>query len=211
MLELLVLVGRALALACRGHHELVLENMALRQQLRAGKRTTKHPHLRTRDRLFWIVLARLWRNWRTALVLVQQDTVVRWHRDWLCRRWIRRSKPGPDGRPSIDQHAPSFETLRPRTRCGEHSEFMASYAYSVSTSQNALCRAYIGTASPSAVADMADVLHRSSRRGRAAGFLHRPDAHRPGAVRPPCCRISVGALCTSKSRIIRRQPGPLNK
>jgi hypothetical protein len=31
-------------------------------------------------------LARLRRNWRTALVLVQPDTVVRWHRDWLRRR-----------------------------------------------------------------------------------------------------------------------------
>ena len=81
MLELLVLMGRAVALACRGHHELVLENVALRQQLRAAKRRAKRPYLRERDRLFWIVVARAWRNCRTALVLVQPDTVVRWHRD----------------------------------------------------------------------------------------------------------------------------------
>lgn len=102
MLELLVAIGRALALAGRGHHELVLENMALRQQLRAMKRATKRPHLRTRDRLFWIALARVWRNWRTALVLVQPETVVRWHRDWLRRRWTRRSRPHPVGRPRIN-------------------------------------------------------------------------------------------------------------
>ncbi len=102
MLELLVLIGRALALGCRGHHELVLENIALRQQLRAVKRTTACLHLRPRDRLFWIVLARIWRNWRTALVLVQPDTVVRWHRDWLRRRWARQSRPRPGGRPIID-------------------------------------------------------------------------------------------------------------
>ena len=101
MLELLVLIGRALALGCRGHHELVLENIALRQQLRAMKRTTTRLQLRTPDRLFWIVLARLWRNWRTVLVLVQPDTVVRWHRDWLRRQWARRSRP-LGGRPSID-------------------------------------------------------------------------------------------------------------
>ena len=93
MLELLVLIGRALALGCRGHHEWVLENIALRQPLRAMKRTTTRLHLRTQDRLFWIVLARLWRNRRTALVLVQPDTVVRWHRDWLRRQWTRRSRP----------------------------------------------------------------------------------------------------------------------
>jgi hypothetical protein len=78
MLELLIVIGRALALALRGDRELVLENLALRQQLTALKRTTK-PRLQTDDRLFWIALARLWRNWRTAVVLVQPDTVVRWH------------------------------------------------------------------------------------------------------------------------------------
>ena len=38
MLQLLIVVGRALALGLRGHRELVLENLALRQQLMAMKR-----------------------------------------------------------------------------------------------------------------------------------------------------------------------------
>jgi putative transposase len=103
MLQLLIVICRALAWALRGHRELVLENLALRQQLTALKRTTKRPHLQTGDRLFWIALARLWRNWRTALVPVQPDTVVRWHRDWIRRRWTQRSRRRLDGRPSIDQ------------------------------------------------------------------------------------------------------------
>ena len=103
MLELLIVLARALALAFRGHRELILENLALRQQLAALKRSNKRPHLQTRDRLFWIVLARSWRTWRMALVLVHPDTVVRWHHDWLRRRWTRRSKRRPDGRPPIDQ------------------------------------------------------------------------------------------------------------
>ena len=103
MLELLIVIGRALALTLRGHQELVLENLALRQQLAAVKRTRKRSPLQPRDRLFWIALVRIWRNWRTALVLVQPDTVVGWHRDWLRRRWTRRSKRRPDGRPPIDQ------------------------------------------------------------------------------------------------------------
>jgi hypothetical protein len=32
-------------------------------------------------------------------VLVQPDTVVRWHRDWLRRRWTRRSAQTGVGRP----------------------------------------------------------------------------------------------------------------
>jgi hypothetical protein len=76
-------IGRALALALRGYRELVLENLALRQQLTAVQRATKRPHLQTHDRLSWMALAR---NWRTAVVLVHPDAVVRWHRE--PRRWI---------------------------------------------------------------------------------------------------------------------------
>ena len=101
MLELLIVIGRALALALRGHRELVLENLALRQQLTVMRRTTNRPHVATCDRLFWIGLARIWPNWRTALVLVQPDTVVRWHRDWLHRRWTQRSKPDQIGRAHV--------------------------------------------------------------------------------------------------------------
>ena len=89
MLELLIVVVRALTLALRGQRELVLENLALRQQLAALHRTTKRARLRTRDRLFWIALARSWRNCRRALIVVQPDTVVGWHRDWRRRRWTR--------------------------------------------------------------------------------------------------------------------------
>src|SRR5438876_6723330 len=85
VLEMISVLVRALALACRGHHELVLENLSLRQQLHALRRTGTRPRLRRRDRLFWIGLARTWRHWRAALVFVEPDTVVRWHREWLCR------------------------------------------------------------------------------------------------------------------------------
>ena len=80
---MLLLLARALAVACRGHHELVLENIALRQQLTALKRSVARPRLRPRDRLFWIVLAAIWTRWRSALMFVQPDTVVRWHREWF--------------------------------------------------------------------------------------------------------------------------------
>jgi putative transposase len=52
--------------------------------------------------VFWILLTYTWRHWRTALVLVQPDTVVRWHRGWLRRRWTWRSRRTRDGRPTID-------------------------------------------------------------------------------------------------------------
>src|SRR5262245_6960287 len=85
-------IVRGFALACRGHRELVLENLALRQQLVALKRSSGRVRVQGRDRLFWIALAATWRRWRTALVFVHPDTVVRWHREWLRRRWMKRSR-----------------------------------------------------------------------------------------------------------------------
>jgi hypothetical protein len=49
-----------------------------------------------------MVLATAWRDWRTALVVVHPDTVVRWHRQWLRRRWARRSAHTRSGRPSTN-------------------------------------------------------------------------------------------------------------
>src|SRR5882672_702739 len=85
MVTALLVTLRSIGLICRGHRAVALENLALRQQLAALKRTVNRPQLSTGDRFFWILLAKGWREWRSALVVVQPDTVVRWHRQWLRR------------------------------------------------------------------------------------------------------------------------------
>ena len=70
MLAALVGFLRMLGLLCRGHRAVVLENVALRQQLSVFRRTIRRPHLRTSDRLFWVLLAKTWQDWRTALIVV---------------------------------------------------------------------------------------------------------------------------------------------
>ena len=84
-----------------GRAALMAENLALRQQLAVLQRSVKRPELRTRDRVFWVWLSRLWSGWQSALALVQPETVVRWHRQGfkLYWRWKSRKKPG---RPKID-------------------------------------------------------------------------------------------------------------
>lgn len=77
MLAALVVGLRSLALICGGHRAVALENLALRQQLTVFKRTVRRPQLRHRDRLFWMLLANAWQDWRTALIVVHPDTVVR--------------------------------------------------------------------------------------------------------------------------------------
>jgi len=55
MLSAAVVVLRTIGLICCGHGAVALENLALRQQLTALKRTVRRPQLRPRDRLFWIL------------------------------------------------------------------------------------------------------------------------------------------------------------
>jgi hypothetical protein len=75
---------------------LAAENLALRQQVAVLQRTAQRPRLRRRDRIFWVWLARLWRGWRSSLLVVQPETVLRWHRQGfrLYWRWKPRSRCG---------------------------------------------------------------------------------------------------------------------
>jgi len=80
--------------------EIVAENLALRQQLAVALRRSPRPKLCSRDRAFWVLLSNLWTDWRSTLVVVKPDTVVRWHRHGfrLYWRWKSRRR---DGRPGV--------------------------------------------------------------------------------------------------------------
>jgi putative transposase len=82
--------------------ELMAEILALRQQLAILNRTAKRPSLRFQDRLFWIALSRFWRDWRSALLIVKPETVIKWHRQGFRLYWRWKSKAGRPGRPRID-------------------------------------------------------------------------------------------------------------
>jgi hypothetical protein len=64
-----------------------MENLVLRQQLAVLKRRGPQPRLAAADRLFWVGLMRLWPGWKRALILVQSETVVRWHRRGFKMYW----------------------------------------------------------------------------------------------------------------------------
>src|SRR5215470_4343814 len=79
-----------------------LENLALRHQLVVLQRSVPRPKLHRRDRVFWVCFSRLWRNWRSSLVIVQPATVLAWHRQGFRLYWRSKSRPTPLGRPPID-------------------------------------------------------------------------------------------------------------
>src|SRR2546425_11365533 len=61
-------------------HKLALEAVALRQQLATFKRKQPRPKVDRLDRLFWIVLSRLWKGWSEALIIGKPETMVSRHR-----------------------------------------------------------------------------------------------------------------------------------
>jgi len=85
----------------RPRHELVLENLVLRQQLAMLKRRSKRACPSRGDRFFWKTFSRYVDGWREMLVALHSDTVVRWHREGFRRYWTRKSR--CVGRPGIDQ------------------------------------------------------------------------------------------------------------
>ena len=98
---LFALLG-ALVAGFHGCVHLAVENAALRQQLAVFKQKRPRPSLSAGDRLFWVLLHRVWPNWRNALVIVQADTVVRWHRQGFRIFWAWKSRKRSPGRPRVD-------------------------------------------------------------------------------------------------------------
>ena len=85
----------------RSHAALQLEVLALRHQLQVPHRA-RSPRLRltTADRLLWVWLARVWNNWRTALVIVKPETVLTWQRRGFRLFWTWKSR-RRTGRPTV--------------------------------------------------------------------------------------------------------------
>jgi hypothetical protein len=57
-----------------------------------GRRKRRRPVLTSLDQLFWVGLSLVWKRWRSPLIYVQADTVVRWQRERFRRFWAGFSR-----------------------------------------------------------------------------------------------------------------------
>ena len=89
------LVAGALADLARSKPELVAENALLRQQLIVLRRSVPRPRCTQADRTLLVLLASRLRAWRSALLIVQPDTLLRWHRQLFRLVWRRKSRSRP--------------------------------------------------------------------------------------------------------------------
>jgi transposase InsO family protein len=94
----------------QSRRSLLLENLALRQQLAVLKRKHPRPRMGAIDKIFWVCARSFWGAWKQALVLVNPETVVRWHRagfrlywSWIskARKQVGRKKLSPEVRELI--------------------------------------------------------------------------------------------------------------
>jgi putative transposase len=92
MLEDLRLVLGTIARHFCTRRSLLLENLALRQQLAVFKRRHARPKLNLLDKPFWIAARQIWSDWKQSLVIALPDTVVQWHRAGFKLYWRVLSK-----------------------------------------------------------------------------------------------------------------------
>jgi putative transposase len=102
LLILLASVLRNAIALFRSRKNQAIVELALRQQLAVYVHQHPRPRLSPLDRAFWVTLSRAWPPWRGALILVQPETVICWHRRAFRGYWRWASKPGP-GRPATSE------------------------------------------------------------------------------------------------------------
>jgi transposase InsO family protein len=101
MLDFLRLFVHVLAAPFRTQAQLEAEITMLRHQLNVlRRRAPSKPRLTAADRLLFVWLCRLFPSLKSAITIVQPDTVLRWHRSGfrLYWRWKSRSR---GGRPKV--------------------------------------------------------------------------------------------------------------
>src|SRR5947207_6908609 len=77
-----------------------VEVVVLRHQLMVLKRQVGRPHLRRRDRLFMAAISRTLPRARWSSFVVSPQTLLRWHRELVRRKWTYKQTSAA-GRPPI--------------------------------------------------------------------------------------------------------------
>src|SRR5690348_17167120 len=73
----------------------LIENALLRHQVVVLRRSAKRPVLTPADRTLLVLLAGRLHSWRQALLIIQPDTLLRWHRAGYRLFWKWKSQPKP--------------------------------------------------------------------------------------------------------------------
>jgi hypothetical protein len=95
------LIRRILGPGRRPQDERDIELLVLRHQVRVLQRQAKRPRLRRLDRTLLAAASRALPRSRWASFVVRPETLLRWHRELVRRKWTYKRK-GRPGRPPVD-------------------------------------------------------------------------------------------------------------
>jgi hypothetical protein len=101
-MSILRLVATFLSSLFKSKRQLVLENLALKQQVAMLRQSVRRPRATPADKLFWMLFARYVDGWRDTLHALHPDTVVRWHRKGFRLYWRWKCRGPKPGRSPID-------------------------------------------------------------------------------------------------------------
>jgi hypothetical protein len=109
-----IAILRSVLALFRSHQDQAIVELALRHHLAVYAHRHPRPRLLPLDRVFWVAISRLWPRWRSALLVVQPETVIRWHCEGFRKiraelsklgiemslatisRYLPKAKPDPD-------------------------------------------------------------------------------------------------------------------
>ena len=94
----------------RSEHAKDIEIAVLRHQLEVLHRQVTRPEFRPADRALLALLGSALPRWRWSSFLITPDTILRWHRRLVTRKWTQAQPRG--GRPALARCRPTA----PRTR-----------------------------------------------------------------------------------------------
>ena len=94
-------VGRVLGTGRRPPEGREIELLVLRHQLKVLQRQVKRPRLHRLDRVLLAAASRAMPRDRWSSFVVRPETLLRWHRELVRRKWTYK-RSGHPGRPPID-------------------------------------------------------------------------------------------------------------
>jgi putative transposase len=84
---LLTALITSLSASFRSRAALQLEILALRHQIGVLQRSVKRPRLTSVDRLLWVWLCSVWKDWQSGVFIIKASTVLGWHRNAFRMFW----------------------------------------------------------------------------------------------------------------------------
>ena len=190
------LLGLAV-LRCRSEAANEVEILVLRHELAVLRRQVARPSCRPADRVFLAALARMLPRDRWGSVFVRPETIRRWHRSLLARRWTYPHR--RPGRPATDAGVRALIVRLARENPG--------WGYRRIQGELAGLGVRIAASTVWSILQQAGIEPRRAghRRHGGSSCEPRPAGSSPATSSPstPCC--SGGSTCSCSSRLATRQ------